>query len=102
MSEPLTALEVGRRVGEPAERVDEWRSCGLLGDADALTYRAEDVERARLIQYLLHRGIGLPAIVQVDREENLLARRVAQVFPEGVGPTYVQGEVVAQLGLDLD
>jgi class 3 adenylate cyclase/YHS domain-containing protein len=101
MSESLTALEVGRRIGEPAERIDEWGSHGLIGSAGAAAYRSDDVERARLIQYLLRRGIELSAIAEADREQDLLARRVQQIFPAGVGRAYSISEVGEQLGLEI-
>ncbi len=59
MTEELTARELGRLVGETVERVVEWRTLGLLGREGVETYKPEDVQRARLVQLLLRRGIDL-------------------------------------------
>jgi len=102
MRDGLTALELGGRIGEPVERVNEWRALGLIGGEGAETFSPEDVQRARLVQLLLRRGFGIEAIAQADREEGFLARHVVMNFPEGVGPTYSLAEAAERLGLGVD
>jgi class 3 adenylate cyclase len=97
---PLPAL--ARRVGEPPERLREWRSLGLLrgaGDEDGCA--AEDLHRARLVQLLLRRGMALAAIVRANADEAVLDRYVELAFPNGVGPSCSLEEVAARTGIEV-
>jgi len=92
--------ELSRWSGESAEHLLEWRSLGLIGGGRD-DFGPEDVERARLIRFLLRRGIRLEAIVKVDREQDVLASHVRAAFPSGVGRSYSLEEAVGIVGLDL-
>ena len=85
MDDDLTLLELARRVVEPPERLREWRALRLIGREGRETYDAADVERVRVIQLLLRRGITVEAIARANDDETLLDRHVALAFPEGVG-----------------
>ncbi len=58
----LTLEELSRSTGEPEERLRQWRSKGLIGAEDREGFRPEDVEKVRLVQTFLRRGIGLEAV----------------------------------------
>ena len=91
--------ELSQWSGESAERLLEWRSLGLIGGGrDDLG--PEDVERARLIGFLLRRGIRLEAIAKADREQDVLASYVRTAFTPGSGRTYSVEEAVGIVGLD--
>src|SRR5207249_10901758 len=102
MADELTLRELSQFLGEPLERVREWRSLGLIGRESAETFGSEDVQRARLIQLLLRRGIALEAIAQAEREQRFLARYIDVLFPAGVRPTRSLAEASAMLGLSAD
>src|SRR5207253_6128804 len=89
-----------RWSGESAEQLLEWRSLGLIGGGRD-DFRPEDVERARLIRFLLRRGIRLEAIVKADREQDVLASHVRAAFASGVGRSYTPEDAAGIVGLDL-
>jgi class 3 adenylate cyclase/YHS domain-containing protein len=101
MGEELRLPELARQVGERPERLREWWSLGLIGRQSVEEFSQEDVERARLVQLLLRRGIDLAAIARANEDEAFVARYVALRFPEGVGPTYALDEAAERLDLDL-
>ncbi len=103
MDSELTLEELSRRTGEPEERLRKWRSLGLIGSLEADGFGLEDVERARLIQLLLRRGIGLEAIARAAEEfGSTFAGYLNVLFPGGVGPTYPLAQAAELVGLDLD
>ena len=102
MGEDLTLPELGRQVDEPPERLREWRSLGLIGRQGGEAFGPEDVQRVRLVQLLLRRGITLATIARANEDEALLARYMTLAFPEGVGPGYSLDAAAARLGLDLE
>src|SRR5437764_1392247 len=91
--------ELSQWSGESAERLLEWRSLGLSAGGRAHP-GPEDVERARLIGFLLRRGIRLEAIAKADREQDVLASYVRTAFTPGSGRTYSVEEAVGIVGLD--
>ncbi len=98
----LTLEELSRSTGEPVERLGQWRSLGLIGAEDGEGFRPEDVERVRLVQLLLRRGIGLEAIAKADREQRFLGHYLELMFPEGVTPSYSLAEAAEILSVDLE
>src|SRR6266576_6923702 len=100
MAGELTLPEFSRRMGEPLERMREWRSLGLIGRESAETFGPEDVQRIRLIQLLLRRGIGLEAIARAEQEQGFLSRYIDVMFPAGVRAIYWLAEVKRMLGMD--
>ncbi len=98
----LTLEELSRSTDEPVERLGQWRSQGLIGAEDGEGFRPEDVERARLVQLLLRRGIGLEAIAKADREQRFLGHYLELMFPEGVTPSYSLAEAAEILGIELE
>src|SRR5437870_12743588 len=84
---------------ESAERLLEWRSLGLIGGGRD-DFGPEDVERVRLIGFLLRRGIRLEAIAKADREQDVLASYVRTAFTPGSGRTYSGEAAVGIIGVD--
>src|SRR3989449_3707365 len=100
MGNALTLEELAELTAAPADQVREWRSLGLIGRESAQTFRPEDVQRIRLIQLLLRRGIGLAAIARVEQEQGFLSRYIDVMFPTGVRAIYSLAEVNRMLGMD--
>jgi DNA-binding transcriptional MerR regulator len=76
----LSIEELAERTGEPAEHLREWQSLGLIGRSET-SFSSEDIERARLIQLFLRRGIGLESIAHAERSQSLLGHYVETIFP---------------------
>ena len=72
MAQALTVLELSAQCGEPAERLRTWRATGLIGTEGPDLFAPEDLQRIRLIQFLLRRGFGLDAIAQANRDAGLV------------------------------
>jgi adenylate cyclase len=102
MRDLLTAADLAQHSGETVDRIEEWRSLGLIGRTGTRTFGVEDLHRTRLIQFLLRRGLPLEAIVEAEKVENLLARTVTFMFPGGAGPAYTLAEAAARAGLSAD
>ena len=100
MGNELTLEELAELTAAPADQLREWRSLGLIGRESAETFRPEDVQRIRLIQLLLRRGIGLDAIAGAEKEQGFLARYIEVMFPCGVGAISSLPEVARILGVD--
>src|SRR3989442_1320005 len=100
MGNTLALEELAELTAAPADQLREWRSLGLIGRESAETFRAEDVQRIRLIQLLLRRGIGLAAIARVEQEQGFLSRYIDVMFPAGVRAIYSLAEVNRMLGMD--
>ena len=64
MADGLTIEQLARYTGEPEERLREWRSRGIIGEDARDDLSLDDVERVRLVQLFLRRGINLEAIVE--------------------------------------
>jgi len=98
----LTLEELSRSTGEPVERLGQWRSQGLIGAEDGEGFRLEDVEKVRLVQTFLRRGISLEAVARADSQQGFLDHYLGLLFPEGITPTYSLAEAAEMIGLDLD
>src|SRR5206468_5394163 len=66
----LTIEQLARYTGEPEERLRDWRSRGIIGDDARDDLSLDDVERVRLVQLFLRRGINLEAIVETMRSNS--------------------------------
>ncbi|MGH7821191.1 MAG: MerR family transcriptional regulator [Candidatus Binatia bacterium] len=99
----LSLEELARGTAARVERLREWRSLGLIGAGTEEGFSREDVERVRLIQAALRRGIGPDAIARAEKSESgFLRRYLDQLFPGGIGPTYSPGEAAAMSGLSIE
>jgi len=99
MADVLSLEELARYTGEPEERLREWRSRGLIGAGDHSSHR--DLERVRLVQLCLRRGISLDAMVEANRSQRLIDRYV-EMLPEPSHRTYSLAEAAEVAGLDLN
>jgi adenylate cyclase len=100
VADSLTIEQLARYTGEPEERLLEWRSRGLIGgERDWLAHR--DLERVRLIQLCLRRGISLDAIGEANRSQRMIDRYV-EMLPEPSTRNYSVAEAAEVADLDLD
>ncbi len=102
MPENLTLERLAEWTGEPVERLREWRSLGLIGRSGPEPLGLEDLERVRLVQLCLRRGISAEAIARADREGGgLLDAYLQLLFPGGFQRRYSLAEAAEILGFDL-
>lgn len=96
----LTLEQLAAFTREPHERLQEWRSRGLIGDGSGERLDPSDMERVRLVQLCLRRGISLDALAEANRSQGLIDRYV-HMLPQSQGPTYSFAEAAEIAGLDL-
>jgi len=101
MTVEVSIEELAKRTGEPVKRLRRWRSLGLIGREGGDRFRPEDIERARLVQLFLRRGISLEGIAQAAND-GILDRFVEMILPAGRGPTFSLAEAAEMLGLDVE
>ena len=101
MGDELTLEELSRSTGEPVERLRQWRSLGIIGAQGGDGFPPVDIERARLVQLFLRRGIELDTIAQAAKD-GMLDSYVERLFPAGLGPTYSLAEAVEMMGMDTN
>ena len=90
----LSLEQLARAVGEPVERLREWREAGVLGRG-RLT--PADVERGRLVALLRRRGVTLDEIARQRADIDGFVSRVGRA-PTAVVRTLA--EAAAEVGLD--
>jgi len=100
MGDALTLAELSRYTGEPDERLRDWRSRGIIGKAAQDDLTMDDVERVRLVQLFLRRGITIDAVVEAMRSG---AFDWYYNFPwrESAGPVYSLAEAAEIIGVKL-
>jgi len=59
---PLSLEDLASRTSEPANKLEAWRTCGLIGREGEDVFSLEDIGRVRLIHQLLHYGHSLDGI----------------------------------------
>lgn len=101
MDDELTLEQLARRTAQPEERLRQWRSLGLIGAEDSEGFPPEDVERARLVDLFLRRGISVKTIARAAKG-GLLDRYAGLMSPGGVGPAYSLAEAAEMVGMNLD
>lgn len=101
MAQALTVLELSARCGEPVETLEAWCAAGLIG-TERSVFSLEDVQRVRLIQFLLRRGFELDAIAQANREAGIVTSHVELLSADGVRQqTFTLEEASRRLGWSL-
>jgi adenylate cyclase len=96
----LNLQQLSRYTGEPEERLRDWQARGILGgDPDGM-FEPNDLERARLVQLLLRRGIELEAIGE-RRRAGYLDWLDNFWFRQSFGATYSMAEAAEMVGMDL-
>jgi adenylate cyclase len=96
---------LAKRTDEPVDRLEEWRALGLIGMPAGSGFSVEDVERVRLIQSLLRRGIALDVIAVAARSgrfDRWLQPYFNERFKAGRIPTYPLADAAAAVGLDQE
>src|SRR5436309_68691 len=102
-STSLSLEELGRQIGESAERLQKWRSLGLIGAPGQDGFGLRDVERARLIQFCVRRGFGIETIVRAEEtERDFLGHYLDQLFPSGIEPACSLEEAAELAGIDAE
>src|SRR5215813_2660274 len=98
----LSVEELSAATGEPAERLQELRSLGLIRPDAGERFAPEDIERVRLVQFLERRQIPLETIARGERDEAVLTSVVDFLYPRGIGRRYSLAQAVDIVGLDAD
>ena len=104
MNRESSVEELAERTGEPVARLCECRSLGLIGSEDGEWFRPDDVERVRLIQLFLRRGIDLQTIAEAARGpvfSRLLSGYLDKFASGPAGATYSLADAADRLGLDV-
>jgi len=102
MHDELTLDEMSTRTGEPLERLREWQHLGLIGGNGADRFVPTDVDRARIVQLLLRRGVSVDALAAGSRAgtvDRWLRSYFEQRLADG-GPLYTVAEAAGRAGLD--
>lgn len=96
----MTLDDLAARTGEDVGALEHFVTLGLLDESQNFT--AIDVERVRLVQLLLRRGIKLDAIAEALRgQPELFDRYLAQVYPDGDYPSITVQEAAKRAGVDV-
>ncbi len=102
MADELSLDDLVALTGEPAERLLEWQSHGLLTQRNADQFSEQDVLRARVVQIVLRRGLDLDVVVQLQRDMPFLDHEVERLFPRGLRPRFTIEEAVEEVEADPD
>src|SRR5262249_29761437 len=102
MAQALSARELSARSSEPTERIDAWCDAGLIGDKTSRLFAPEDLQRIRLIQFLLRHGFALEAIVQANKEAGIIESHVELLASDGQSETYSVEEAAAKIGWGIE
>jgi len=101
LAQALTLSDLAAQLGEPAQSVARWRSARLIGGTSTGdTFTSADVRRARLIQFLLRRGITLEQITLANEGEDFLARYLDLLSHMENERGYSLEEAAQRIGLD--
>ena len=99
MDDELSLTDLAARTGEPAAELRRWIELGLLAPGDD-GYTPRDIERVRLVQLLLRRGIDMEAVVNTERTAPFLDERLDMLFPHGVRARVTLEAAAEEAGLD--
>jgi class 3 adenylate cyclase/YHS domain-containing protein len=102
MAQALSARELSARSSEPTERINAWCDAGLIGDKTSRLFAPEDLQRIRLIQFLLRHGFALEAIVQANKEAGIIESHVELLASDGQSETYSVEEAAAKIGWGIE
>jgi adenylate cyclase len=99
MGKRLSADELSERSGATRELVAESRRLGLIEDKAS---DSQAVERLRLIQLLVHRGIAAEMVAEVERAHpGILQHFVDLLYPDGDWPRSRLADVADEHGVEL-
>jgi adenylate cyclase len=100
MADGLTIEQLSRFTGEPEEHLRDWAERGLLRASVDGMFDSDEVERIRVVQLLLRRGIPLDAIAE-RRRAGFLDWFDSFPFGESFGTMYSMAEAAEMVGMDL-
>ena len=96
----LSLEELAMRTGADQTDIARWRELALVGSSQSDRFSTDDVERSRLIQLCLRRGISLDALVRAEQQpQGFLRRYLGLAFPGGVGASHTLSDAAASAGL---
>jgi len=99
----MSLEDLAKTTGERLEHLRLWHSLGLIGNKERPSFALDDVERVRLIQLAVRRGIDVETIVRAEEIENgFLRHYLDQIYPSGIEPGVAPEEAAVAAGLDLD
>ena len=101
VGDSLTIEQLVRYTGEPEERLRDWRSRCIIGEDARDDLTMDDVERVRLVQLFLRRGITIDAIEEAMRS-NAFDWYYNFPWRESPGPVYSLAEAAEIIGVKLD
>ena len=100
MSDGLTIEQLARYTGEPEQRLRDWRELGVLNASRDGLVPPDEVDRVRLVQLLLRRGIDLEEIAK-RRRNGTLEWLEDWPFRETSGALYALAEATEIVGMEL-
>ncbi|HEY5639556.1 MAG TPA: adenylate/guanylate cyclase domain-containing protein [Dehalococcoidia bacterium] len=100
---PLSLEELASRTTEPEDKLENWRSCGLIGREGEDTFSTEDIGRVRLIHQLLHYGHSLDDIRDALHNPDSVRRFYLDEMTRHLSaPTFTLPEAAELTGLALE
>lgn len=105
MPDTLTIEDLARFTREPVDHLRDWQSRGIIGEKGAGAFTAEDIEKIRLVEIFLRRGVNLDVIEAAARQfmrTGLLFTYTHDMFPAGIGSVYSLAEAAESAGLELE
>ena len=103
-SHEMSIEELAAQTGEPIERLRQWQVLGIVGTGRGASLARDDLERVRLLQLLLRRGIAPDAIAEAARQKRLerwLLPYLSARFGEARASPCTLAEAAERAGLPL-
>ncbi|TMB71105.1 MAG: MerR family transcriptional regulator, partial [Chloroflexi bacterium] len=100
MGDGLTIEQLARYTGEPEQRLRDWQELGVLNASRDGLVPPDEVDRVRLVQLLLRRGIDLEEIAK-RRRNGTLEWLEDWPFRETSGALYALAEAAEIVGMEL-
>jgi class 3 adenylate cyclase len=96
----LTLEQLARYTGEPGERLRDWQARGIIGDSSLDDLTVFDVERVKLVQLFLRRGLDLDGIAE-GMQSGIFDWFYNFPWRDTGGPLYSLAEAAETIGADL-
>jgi adenylate cyclase len=101
MEPELSVDDLRARTDAPAELVRACVEAGLVEEGgDPPRFGALDVERLRMVGFLVRRGFGLDQIAEAERDEGFLTYWVGELSRTTGWPSVPLAEIAERTGLD--
>jgi class 3 adenylate cyclase/YHS domain-containing protein len=100
MDDDLALADLSGRTGQTEAELRRWIELGLL-KPEADGYSPLDIERVRLVELLLRRGIDLEAVASTERRAPFLDGRLDTLYPRGVRPRMTLEQAAEEAGIDI-